>query len=97
MGRYFTDQYSLLHFAVGIIMYFWGFSALFTLIIHTIFELLENTKYGMFFINNYIKIWPGGKPYADWFINSVGDTLYTMIGFYLAKYIDKVSSQYKIY
>lgn len=97
MGRYFTDQYSLLHLATGIIMYFWGFSASFTFIIHTIFELIENTEYGMYFINNYFKIWPGGKPYSDTFINSLGDTFYTMVGYYLAQSISNIGNYYNLY
>lgn len=97
MGLYFTDQYSLLHFATGIIMYFWKFTALTTLILHTIFEFFENTEYGMYFINHYFKIWPGGKQYPDSITNSLGDTFYTMIGFFLAKYVDYIGKVKKYY
>lgn len=97
MGQYFLDQYSLLHFATGVIFYFWGFSAKSTFIIHTLFELFENTSYGMYFINHYIKFWPGGKPFADSFINSLGDTVFTMVGFYVAQYMDHLSIKYNFY
>lgn len=92
MGVYFFDQYSLLHFAVGVIFYFWDFSATTTFLIHTVFEYLENTDIGIYFINKYLTIWPGGKPYADSLLNSIGDTFFTMLGFYLAKYLDFVVS-----
>jgi hypothetical protein len=84
MGLYFTDKYSLLHFAVGIVMYYWGFSFLWTAIIHIIFELFENTKPGMHIINMYIPFWPGGKNSPDSELNSIGDTFYTCIGWLLS-------------
>jgi hypothetical protein len=52
MGTRFLDQYTYLHFAVGIIVYFWNISLLNWIILHTIFEFLENTKTGMKLINN---------------------------------------------
>ncbi len=97
MGQYFLDQYSLLHFATGVIFYFWGVSAKSTFIIHTLFELFENTSYGMYFINHYIKFWPGGKPFSDSFINSFGDTVFTMVGFYVAQYVSHLSLKYNFY
>ena len=48
-------------------------------------------------INNYFKFWPGGKPYADSFINCLGDTVGTIIGWFSAYLIDKLGSKYKIY
>ncbi len=80
MGTTFTDKYSLLHFAVGIVAYYWDVSFVMVMVLHTLFEWLENTSAGMWFINTYIKAWPGGKPVADSFINSVGDTVWTAVG-----------------
>ena len=45
------------------------------MILHTLFETVENTQFGMNFINKYITFWPGGKPTADSFINIIGDTV----------------------
>jgi hypothetical protein len=87
MGKYLFDQYSLLHLAVGIVFYFWGIGIENSTIIHIIFELLENTNIGMLFINKF-SYWPGGKDHADSWINSIGDTLFFMVGWYLAKTID---------
>jgi hypothetical protein len=88
MGLYLIDQYSLLHFAVGIILYFWGFSIYVVFILHLLFELIENTEIGMYIINNYIKMWPGGKTHADSVKNSISDIIFTIIGYYISKYID---------
>jgi hypothetical protein len=97
MGKYFFDQYTILHFAVGIIAYFWNVSLLNTLVLHTLFELLENTEQGMYFINTYFKMWPGGKPKADTLINSVGDTVGIIAGWIFAQMIDKYSEEHHLY
>ncbi len=89
MGHKFTDSYSLLHFAVGIISYFWGISFIMIILFHTLFEILENTKSGMYFINTYFTMWPGGKSHADSILNRIGDTFYTGIGWIIAYLIDK--------
>jgi len=93
MGLNFADQYSLLHFAVGVVLYFWNIPLILAIILHTIFEIVENTKMGMKFINTYIIhpgyfSWPGGKDYADSLINNVGDTIFFTVGWALAAYLD---------
>jgi hypothetical protein len=88
MGVFFTDTYSLLHFATGIILYYFGFSFLLMTIIHIIFEVVENSNYGMMIIRN-IKIWPGGKETADTLINNLGDQFYASLGWLLSYYINK--------
>ena len=44
MGSNLLDQYTLLHFAVGIVAYFWNISLFYFFIGHTIFEISENTS-----------------------------------------------------
>lgn len=83
MGIYLTDKFSLLHFATGIITYYWGMSFLQLFIIHLLYEYAENTKYGMKLIN-LIPIWPGGKNKADTIINRLGDQLYALLGWIFA-------------
>ena len=97
MGLYFFDQYSYLHFASGIIAYFWNLSVKNWLIIHTIFEILENTTIGIHFINKIFTIWPGGKPLPDSFQNILGDTFFTIMGWLSAYYIDKLGNKYGWY
>ena len=95
MGKTLIDQFSILHFSTGVIAYFWGISFVNFLILHTIFEILENTKKGVYFIDTYLKIWPGGKKSSDNLINSIGDTIFAIIGFIISKYLDKHYKQYK--
>ncbi len=97
MGKRLFDQYTYLHFASGITSYFWNVDLLTTIILHTIFEILENTNVGMKIINKYIKLWPGGKPSKDSFINSVGDTIGIILGWTTAYMIDKIGEKYGWY
>jgi hypothetical protein len=88
MGVKFADQYSLLHFASGVTSFYWNISLVNWIIIHTIFEIFENTTYGMYFIDTYLDgIWPGGKKFADAPINSIGDTVFAILGWIFAKII----------
>ena len=97
MGTKLFDQYTYLHFASGIIAYFWNISLQNWIILHIIFEILENTQMGMNFINKYITFWPGGKPKSDSGINSIGDTIGAIIGWLSAYYIDKLGQKYELY
>lgn len=97
MGYQYFDQYTYLHFAVGIVVYFWNISLLNWFILHTIFEFLENTQIGINIINKYILFWPGGKPKSDTTINSVGDTFGSILGWLSAYYLDKLGNNYKWY
>lgn len=88
MGTRLFDQYSLLHFAVGIIFFFWNISWQTLLIIHTLFELVENTPLGMSIINRYFTPWwPGGKDYSDSWTNMIGDTISAIFGWFFSYYI----------
>ena len=91
MGKQFLDQYSLLHTATGIVSYFWGLGFWTSLILHTLFEWLENTPLGIRFINETLAgIWPGGKPEPDAMLNRVGDTLVFAIGWAMASSLDSI-------
>jgi hypothetical protein len=97
MGYRYFDQYTYLHFAVGIVLYFWNISLLNLVILHTIFEFLENTQMGRNIINQYIVFWPGGKRKSDTIINNVGDTLGSIFGWVSAYYLDKLGNKYNWY
>jgi len=96
MGINLFDQYTYLHFAVGIIVYFWDISLLEWSVIHTFFEILENTSWGMKLINRF-PFWPGGKPYADSITNCVGDTIGAIIGWISAYMVDAIGVKYGWY
>jgi hypothetical protein len=86
MGIYFTDNFSLLHFASGIVSYYWGISLLNWFIIHLIYEILQNSYYGIWFVNNIITLWPGGKLDYDSYINIIGDQFYGILGWIFTHY-----------
>ncbi len=96
MGIYFFDQYSILHMAVGIIAYFFGIQFTNWIILHLLFEYLENTNTGIYIINTYFHdIWPGGKPKSDTFINSMlGDNFFAILGWLIAYYLDIYYKQF---
>jgi len=86
MGIHFTDQFSLLHFATGIIAYFWQLSFMNWFFLHILYELFTNTRYGIYFINHYT-FWPGGKLDYDTSINVIGDQTWALIGWLFAYFI----------
>lgn len=94
MGKKFFDGYSLLHFFVGGIFYYWNISFYTSIILHIVFEIVENTQYGIYFINEYIKLWPGGKPFSDSLINSIGDTFFFILGYLFSREIIKIIGKY---
>ena len=87
MGTYFVDKYSLLHFAVGILFRFFNINFTISLLLHILFEVVENSKQGVYFIDHYLTFWPGGKQKSDSFINSVGDTVFFALGWFIANII----------
>lgn len=87
MGLRFFDQYSLLHFSVGVVAFFWGMPLTTFFIIHSIFEYLENTRQGILFIQR-LPLWPGGKFFSDSSVNILGDTVFAVAGFATAKLLD---------
>ena len=98
MGLLFMDQYSLLHFATGIIAYFVGLRLDQWILIHVIFEIIENSEYAMKFINKYLlAFWPGGKDYADSLINFMGDNIFAIMGWIVAYIVDYYGSKYKYF
>ena len=97
MGTKLFDQYTYLHFAIGITAYFWNISLINWIILHIIFEFIENTQIGMNIINKYIVLWPGGKQKSDTITNSIGDTFGAIIGWLSAYYLDKLGNKYNWY
>ncbi len=93
MGLRFFDQYSLLHFAIGIVAYFWSISFFITILFHILFEFIENTSIGMNLINTYfLQWWPGGKTHPDNLLNRTSDTIFSGLGWLIAYYFDSLYS-----
>ena len=93
MGDTVVDKYSLLHIMIGILFYAINIDFSSTFLLHTLFELFENSAKGMIFIDTYLPFWPGGKRKADSVINTLSDTILTMLGWGSAKILKTV---YKI-
>ena len=91
MGEYIFDQYTLIHFSVGIIMYFLGINLHTWIIIHILFEIFENSPYGLYFFNKYLNIKGSSNDMykKDHIINSIGDIIGAKLGWLCASYIHK--------
>ncbi len=87
MGTTLLDEYSLLHFATGIIARHWAVGFWLFVLIHSVFEYLENTPTGMRFITTYFTLWPGGKSSPDTLLNQVGDTITAGLGWLAADWL----------
>jgi len=73
------DPYSIAHAGSGVVARSLKLSLLETIVLHTIFEIVEN---------NYLKFHPTVKkifpdPSKDTLINSIGDTISISVGWYL--------------
>ena len=73
------DPYSLAHAGSGVVARSVKLSLLQTIVIHTVFEIVEN---------NYLKFHPTIKkifpdPSKDTLLNSIGDTISIAVGWYL--------------
>ena len=97
MGYRFIDQYSYLHFVVGATIFYWNISLFHWFLLHTLFEIVENTSTGIYIINNYITFWPGGKPAPDTLINNLGDTVFAILGWLSALLITSQGEKLKLY
>ena len=94
MGIRLFDQYTFLHYACGVVVYFFGVSLDKWMMLHTLFEISENTAYGVRFINTYLaNIWPGGKPQSDSVVNIVGDSVGTLMGWLSAMVLDQLGDK----
>ena len=74
------DPYSIAHAGSGVVARSLQLSLLQTIVLHTIFEIVEN---------NYLKFHPTVKkifpdPSKDTLLNSIGDTVSIATGWYLA-------------
>jgi len=95
MGKQLLDQYSLLHAAVGVLVYFWNIPLWIGTLVHVLFEYVENTPWGIRMINQYmiepgIFGWPGEKRNADSLLNQFGDTITFVLGWVVAAALDMV-------
>lgn len=86
MGTNTFDTFSILHFASGIIAYYWGISLHIWIILNIIYEIFDNII-ALELIGS-IKIWPGGKKYKDNLINSFSDVVFGVAGLVTVAMLD---------
>ncbi len=91
MGIHMFDAYSLLHMGTGFIGKYLsdilGLSFGIFIMMHIIFEILENTILREYI--NTIQWWPGGKPKSDSLINIIGDIISAVIGWHALSHLDR--------
>ena len=91
MGNTIVDGYLTLHILSGAIAYAMNIPFVVWFIIHLVFEIFENTKQGVKFINTYIRTWSGGKRSPDVLSNTTIDQIAASFGWFFAWYLDKIN------
>ena len=82
------DKYSLFHFSIGVIFYFFGIRLPFLILKYTIFAILKNTKNGIIFMDKYMKYWPDRK--TNDIIGSLINIVIAFIGWYSSKLLNEL-------
>lgn len=90
------DRYSPSHITHGVLFYFIfenihftrKYSLIFTIIFEILWEYFENTPY---IINKYRQNPEYNDYKGDSYINIIGDIIFTILGFYIAKYSQRAS------
>lgn len=100
MGTQALDQYSFLHFSTGVIAYFFNVPLWVWFIINIIFEIFENSVFGMRILDN-LSFYPGvesGIPLKPEIkINIVCDVLCCILGWCVAYCVDYLGKKYLWY
>ena len=89
MGKTLFDRYSLLHFLSGMLAANQRLPITWWFVLHSMFELAENTRPGMRFLNFVARnlYYPGGgKKHADSWSNMIGDQISAQLGWFVAWY-----------
>lgn len=90
MGSSLFDRFFILHLAFGIIAYFFDVKLQYWILIHSLYEFLENTQPGIDIITKYFSRWPGGKRNRDCTINIIGDTVSAISGWIIGYFVSEV-------
>jgi hypothetical protein len=73
-GDALFSQYSLLHFAMGLIIFFTKVPLLLATLAYTAFLLVHHSEEGSRFMSKFVPMWPGGKRSED-YLPILGDIL----------------------
>ena len=80
MDQYAFDEYSLVHFSIGVLTYQSGFSFLTLAIVYSIFKIFSNVSLGMYVIDTYVTPLLGYKLYPESFKNIGMDLSACLLG-----------------
>ena len=92
MDQPLFDQYSLIHFAVGVLLFFARISFVLATLTHATISLLYNNETGYEAIRRFAFWWPGSKR-PDSAFNIVGDNISFMSGWLFASAVDSIMCQ----
>jgi len=89
MDQYAFDEYSVVHFAIGLLTFQAGFSFLTLAIVYAIFKVFSNVSLGMYVIDTYVTPLLGYKLFPESFKNIGSDLgmcfLGWLVGFLVLK------------
>lgn len=80
MDQYAFDEYSLVHFSIGVLTYQSGFSFLTLAIVYSIFKIFSNVSLGMYVIDTYVTPLLGYKLFPESFKNIGMDLSACLLG-----------------
>jgi hypothetical protein len=97
MDQYAFDEFSMAHFAFGILSFQTGVSFVSLAILYTIFKVIGNISIGKYVIDSYLTPVLGYKLYSESFKNIVADLSMCFLGWFagfllLKKEYNKITS-----
>ena len=92
------DRYTYLHFAAGIIAYYWGFTFVEWIVFHLFLDIFERTEFGKKVLQFFIRIWPGREQNVlESYYNVLGDSASAALGWGSAYLIDNMLQKAGLY
>ena len=92
------DNYTYLHFAAGIIAYYWGFTLLEWTVFHLFLDIFERTDFGKKVLHFFIRIWPGRDDnLLESYYNVFGDSASAVLGWLSAYLLDIMLQKIGLY
>ena len=93
-----VDRYTYLHFAAGIIAYYWGFTLIEWISVHIILDIFQRTELGKKVTKFILRIWPESPDLSsESYLNILGDSTFTVLGWCSAYLLDKLLQKVGLY
>ena len=92
------DRNTYLHFAAGIIAYYWGFTLIEWIVVHILLDIFQRTEIGKKVTKFFLRIWPeSGDLTPESYLNILGDSTFTILGWCSAYLLDKLLQKAGLY